>query len=81
MNPGTLRLMKRPSGIGGKRKAVVLKVFKVLMQHFKYMGSGCGSVGRAVGFDIRSAVRLQSSSKFILNICLFTCFLSTVLKR
>ena len=35
------------------------------------MGSGCGSVGSAVAFDIRGPWFLQSSAKFILNIYLF----------
>ena len=46
------------------------------------LGSGCGSVGRAVALNTRGP-RFDSShrQKFILNICLLTCLLSTVLKR
>ena len=44
--------------------------FVLKCQKYLFLGSGCSSVGRMV------AVRIQSSAKFILNICL----LSTVLK-
>ena len=43
---------------------------------FDLLGSGCGSVGRAVT-HLRSAVRIQSLAKFMLYIC----FVSTELKR
>ena len=47
-----------------------------------WLGSGCGSVGIMVAFNTRGP-EFDSShwQKFTLNICLFTCLLSTVLKR
>ena len=49
---------------------------------YRKMGSGCCSVGKAVTFNTRDP-RFDSShwQNLYLNICLFTCFLSTVFER
>ena len=47
----------------------------------KVKGSGCGSVGRVVAFDTRGPRFDSSHWQNLMNICLLTCLLSTVLKR
>ena len=65
------------SGIGKKRST-----FLWVRVTMRFQGSGCGSVGRAVAFNT-SDPRFDSRhrQKFILNICLLSSLISTVLKR
>ena len=47
----------------------------------RILGSGCGSVGRAVAFNTRGPQFDSSHRQNFIEHCLLTCLLSTVLKR